>query len=858
VNNIDKAAVLPAGLTSAEAERLLHAFGPNVVPDAGHHGIFSLVLGVLREPMFLLLVVAAGLYLVLGDFVEGAFLSVFAVFDIALVVFQERRTERALEALRDLSAPHAVVIRDGRDQKIPGKDLVPGDLFRLIEGDRVAADALVVACSGLQADESLLTGESVPVRKAASDVRPAASHPGGDDLPLVYSGTLVVSGQGLARVLDTGSNTQIGKIGASLRSIKPDLSPLQKSTARLVKKLGAAGLAASAIIVVLYGVTRGDWMAGALAGISLAMSALPEEFPMVLIVFLAMGALRLSRYRVLTRRPAAIETLGAAAVLCVDKTGTLTCNSMRVAALYAGGQTCDVDGDPAELSEPFHEVLEFGILASKPVTFDPMDVAVKDLGEKALAGTEHLHRAWNVVKEYELKPGFLATSQVWRPDHAVEGVRIVAAKGAPEAVADLCRLTECDKASTAEAIRRMAGRGLRVLAVAKGIAPAGLLPPEQQGFDYSFVGLIGYSDPIRLGVADSVAQCRRAGVAVAMITGDYPATALAIGREAGLDVEAGVLTGAEMAVMTEAALIDRARKVRIFARMMPAQKLDLVRAFKAAGRVVAMTGDGVNDAPALKAADIGIAMGRRGTDVAREAADLVLLDDDFNAIVRAVLEGRRIYANLRRSMRYLLAVHVPIAGLALIPVALGWPVVFFPAHIVFMEMIIDPVSSIGFEAEPADPDAIDRPPRPMDEPLFRGGDFLRALLPGVAVLAAALGLDAALQAAGRSPDAARTAIFAAVVFGNLALLLASRSTQASLARTLGRRNRPFWIITGGTLACLAAVSTFPPAMRLFHFAPAALKDLLAAMGAGLMVLAVTEAAKFVRRRTATPPAQRAA
>ena len=838
------------GLSSAEAARLLAEFGPNALPDENHHSLWHLTLGVLREPMFLLLVLAAGLYLILGDFAEGAFLSGFAFFNIALVVFQERRAERALEALRNLSAPHAIVIRDGRDQKVPGRNLVPGDLFRLVEGDRVPADALVVSCGGLQADESLLTGESVPVRKAAAETRPAVSHPGGDDLPLVYSGTLVVSGQGLARVLDTGAQTQIGRIGASLSAITPDLSPLQRSTGRLVRKLGAAGLAVSLIVVVLYGLTRGDWMEGVLAGISLAMSALPQEFPMVLIVFLSLGALRLSRHRVLTRRPAAIETLGAAGVLCVDKTGTLTQNSMRVAALYAGGQFRDVDGDLERLEEPFHEVVEFGVLASKPVTFDPMDLAVKALGEKALAGTEHLHETWRVAKEYELRPGFLAMTQVWTPE---KGTRVVAAKGAPEAIIDLCHLAEDARAAIAAATQELGKRGFRVLAVARGRALDGPLPREQHDFDFTFAGLIGYSDPLRAGVADSIAQCRRAGIAVAMITGDYPATALAIGRDAGLDVDAGVLTGAEMGSMTEAALIERVRHVRIFARMMPAQKLDLVRAFKGAGQVVAMTGDGVNDAPALKAAHIGIAMGGRGTDVAREAADLVLLDDDFNSIVRAVLEGRRIYANLRSSMRYLLAVHVPIVGLALIPVALGWPLLFFPAHIVFMEMIIDPVSSIVFEAEPADPEAIDRPPRPLDEALFAGRELLRAFLPGIIVLGAALGLAVWLRHLGREPDSLRTVVFVAVVFGNLALLIANRSTLAPLHRILARRNTAFWIITAGTLVGLAAISVFPPAMRLFNFGPVSGGDVALAGAAAALVLAVTEAVKAVRRRGIVPP-----
>ncbi|TAL03507.1 MAG: cation-translocating P-type ATPase [Rhodospirillaceae bacterium] len=848
-------AIQEPGLSSEEAARRLVSYGRNVLPDANRHGIVSLMVGVLREPMFLLLVIAAGLYLVLGDLAEGAFLAAFAVFNIALVAVQERRTEKALEALRELSAPDAIVIRDGVDRKVPSALLVPGDLMRLSEGDRICADALVVACSALHADESLLTGEAVPVRKTAAQTRPTTDQPGGDDLPVVYSGTLAVSGDGIARVFATGTDTQIGRIGASLAAIEPETTPLQRATGRLVRKLGVIGIGLSAAVVVLYGIVRADWFSGGLAGISLAMAVLPEEFPMVLTVFLALGALRLSRHNVLTRRAAAIETFGAAEVLCVDKTGTLTHNAMQVAALYADGRFLDVDVERQNLDEAFHEVVEFGILASKPSAFDPMDRAVNELGRKTLTKTEHLHAKWQVAREYELQPGFLATTQVWTSGDDVDAEatrKTIAAKGAPEVIVDLCHLSAVEASAIASATTQLASRGFRVLGVAKGTAPAGQFPPQQHDFDYTFVGLIGYSDPLRPGVSESIAQCRRAGIAVAMITGDYPATALAIGREAGLDVHAGIITGPEMAAMDEATLTERVRTVRIFARMMPSQKLNLVRAFKRAGQVVAMTGDGVNDAPALRAANIGVAMGRRGTDVAREAADIVLLDDDFSSIVRAVLEGRRIYANLRNAMSYILAVHVPVAGLALIPVALGWPLVFFPAHIVFLEMIIDPVCSIVFEAEPADPTIIDRPPRKFDEPLFDGMGLARPFLQGLLGLGVTLGLAFWLRSSGRDPDSARTIIFSTVVFGNFALLLANRSTEISAFRTLTRRNTSFWVITGAVLIGLAVVTTIHPVMRLFHFGPVGILEMVMASIVGSAVLGFTEGLKYWHCGTTVP------
>jgi P-type Ca2+ transporter type 2C len=840
---MDDLALSVQGLTEPESQARLAAEGPNELARDRERGLVAAIAAVLKEPMLLLLVGAGAVYLLLGDLEEALALlfSVFVV--IAITLVQERKTERAVAALRDLSSPRALVIRDGARRRIAGREVVRGDVLVLAEGDRIPADAALLSAAHLEVDESLLTGEAVPVRKRASSDRHDA-RPGGDDQPYVYAGTLVVRGTGLAEVVATGPRSAMGRIGTSLGELETGTTPLQDEIARIVKIVASAGLLLCAALVVLYGLTRGGWLQGFLAGIALAMAVLPEEFPVVLTIFMALGAWRISRSRVLTRRLPAIEALGAATVLCTDKTGTLTENRMTVARLWAPGALHAVGDGP--LPEALHAVVEFGILASQRDPFDPMEKAFHRLGAAALAGTEHLHATWQLVREYPLSPELLAVSHAWR---SPDGERlVVAAKGAPEAIADVCHLERARAAEVQAEVRRMGADGLRVLAVARAWAPGGALPPGQHDFDFELVGLVGLEDPVRPGVRAAVAECRGAGVRIVMITGDAPDTARAIARQVGLPDEEAVLTGKDLDALADDELRRRVHRTAVFARAVPEQKLRLVQALRAEGEVVAMTGDGVNDAPALKAAHIGIAMGARGTDVAREAAALVLTDDDFGSIVAAVRLGRRIYDNLRRAMAYVLAVHVPAAGLALLPVLLGWPLVLFPVHIVFLELIIDPACSIAFEAEPGEPGLMLRPPRKAGANLFDWRLVTVSLAQGAGLLAATLAsFRLGLDHTG-SEDAGRTLAFTTLIAGNVALILVNRSWRRSVLATLASRNVASWaVVVAATLTLLLAFWV-PFLQTLFRFGPASADDLALAAGAGVLSLAWFEVLKLARTR----------
>jgi len=838
------------GLSEAQAAQRLKEDGYNELPTSRRRSVFAIALEVVREPMFLLLVACGVIYLGMGREHLGDALMllgfVFVVMGITIV--QERRTERALEALRDLSSPRALVIRDGARRRIAGREVVRGDLIILTEGDRVPADARVMHGISLSVDESLLTGESAPVRKAAAggDESPtrqsrfgdgaALGRPGGDDLPFVFSGTLVTQGQGIAEVLATGLGTEIGKIGKALRTLTPQKTRLQRETARLVRNLAVVGLSLCAVVVIIYGLTRGNtwdaWEQGLLAGIAMAMATLPEEFPVVLTIFLALGAWRISQNRVLTRRTAAIETLGAATVLCVDKTGTLTMNAMTISRLYAGGEFFDAQ-DPAAktLPEQFHELLEFGILASKRDPFDPMDKAFKALGERCLVRTEHLHDNWTLVHEYPLSPALLALSHVWKSPDGTDFV--IAAKGAPEAVADLCHFDAARRDELSGRVAVLADQGLRVLGVAKGRFRQAPLPDGQHDFEFSLVGLVGMADPVRPMVPEAIQECYRAGIRVIMITGDYPGTAQKISREIGLRAADRILTGPELDRMSDLGLAERIRQANVFARVVPEQKLRIVRALAANREIVAMTGDGVNDAPALKAAHIGIAMGGRGTDVARESSALVLLDDDFSSIVQAVRLGRRIFDNIKKAIAYIFAIHVPIAGLSFIPVLFSdWPLILMPIHIVFLELIIDPACSVVFEAEEAEADIMRRPPRNPRERLFGFRAIGVSLLQGVSVLAVVLGIFLVSRSYGESQDMARALAFTTLVVANLGLILTNRSWSRTIPSTMKMPNKALWWVLGGAAVFLAAALYVPLLRGLFHFTALNAENLALCLAAG--------------------------
>jgi P-type Ca2+ transporter type 2C len=819
-------------LSEAEAAERLALEGYNELPSSARRSLFSLAFGVVREPMFVLLVACGVVYLVLGDVQEALMLLGFVFFVMGLTLYQERKTEHALDALRDLSSPRALVVRDGDERRIAGREVVRGDLLIVSEGDRVPADALILSCLNLLVDESLLTGESVPVRKSDDPSQAKELRPGGDDLPMIYSGTMVVQGQGIARVIATGISTEIGKIGKVLQSVEPEETLLQKETNRWVYHLALVGLSLCILVIIFYSITRKDWLHGLLAGVTLAMATLPEELPVVLTIFLALGAWRISKKQVLTRRMPAIETLGSSTVLCVDKTGTLTMNCMSVSMLFAGGKILDV-GKVLRNSMPeeFHQLLEFTILASQLDPFDPMEKAIKESGDDYLTETEHLHKDWSLVHEYPLSKELLSLSRVWKASEREE--YIIAAKGAPEAIIDLCHFDDHEIARLSGHISEMADQGLRVLGVARAYFQQPVLPGQQHDFVFEFLGLIGLADPVRPTVSSAIAECYDAGVRVVMITGDYPGTARNIARQIGLKKADVWITGPELDEMTDEELQERINEVNIFARVVPEQKLRLVTALKANGEIVAMTGDGVNDAPALKAANIGIAMGGRGTDVARESASLVLLDDDFSSIVQAIKLGRRIFDNIRKAIAYIFAIHIPIAGISLFPVLFQWPLLLLPAHIAFLQLIIDPACSIVFEAEGEESDVMKRPPRNSKEPLFSRKMLALSLMQGVIVLLVVLGVFWFALSRGDNEQEVRALTFTTLMISNLGLILTNRSWSQTFIATLRFPNKALFPVVAGAIIFLGIVLYVPVLIDLFRFSSLNFFDLLLCFTAGI-------------------------
>jgi Ca2+-transporting ATPase len=818
------------GLTQTEAERIREKSGFNELPSSKPKGIGRIAMEVMKEPMFLLLIACAGLYLVLGKPGEGLVLlpSVFII--ILITFFQYRKTEKALEALKSLSSPRALVLRDGKEIRIPGREVVPGDLLILHEGDRIAADGNILESVNLTVDESILTGESLPVSKPMES----------DPKPTVFSGTLVIQGTGFAEVTATGIETEFGKIGKSLQSIEPDETRLHKELKRLIRNLFIIGGIISVGIVAAYYFTRGNFIQSLLNGLAATMAILPEEFPVVMTVFLAMGAWRLSKNNVLTRKPSAIETLGSATVLCSDKTGTITQNKMEVAAYYNGTDVFYKD----LFSENHPEIVPIATAASRASStdsHDPMEKAIrishKDLDKKE--GEEH-----KLVREYPLSKDLLAMTRVLEEP---EGNDVsISTKGAPEAIFALCKMSPEEAEKHLNAVKELAGKGYRVLGVARGENEDKNLPEMQKDFHFHFLGLIALEDPIRPEVPQAVKECLEAGIKVIVITGDYPATAKNIGMQIGLP-EGDVLTGDDIERLSEEELQKKIRHTHIFARVIPEQKLRIVRALKANNEVVAMTGDGVNDAPALKAADIGVSMGMKGTDVAREASSLVLLDDNFASIVSAIRSGRRIFDNLQKAMAYIFAIHIPIIGLSLLPAFFaGWPLVYLPIHIVFMELIIDPVCSIAFEYQKEEKGIMTRKPRKPGEKFFSGKKIVFSILQGFLLLATVLVVYFISIREGLDETEVRTIAFSTLILGNVFLILTDLSKTRSVFWLFKERNGVAFLVLGVSVMLLALILWIPVLRSAFKFTIPVFLHFLPALIGPILLLLVLEGLKFLK------------
>lgn len=821
------------GLSSEEVSKRLASAGYNELPTSKSKNFLQLVLEVMQEPMFILLIICGGLYLLLGDYTEGFTLLSWIFIIIFITFYQHRKSEKALAALKKLSSPRALVIRDGKELRIAGREVVPDDIIILNEGDRIPADGTVMESTNLTVDESLLTGESVPVHKATDS--------DDNEKSTVFSGTLVVKGRGIMKVSGTGIHTEFGKIGTSLQQIEQTPTNLQKEVKVLVRNLFIAGIILSTVVIVAFYLTRTNFIQSLLNGLATAMAMLPEEFPVVLTVFLAIGSWRLSRHHVLTRKPSAIETLGAATVLCSDKTGTITQNKMDIAALFSGNALYH-KASFSENIQSIQRLLQVANFATPKDTVDPMEKAILECAKQHVPEGNAENET---VKEYPLTGDLLAMSRVIQQ---TDGSHIVCCKGAPEAVLALCKMQDQQDVLMNQ-VQEMAKQGLRVLGVAEARWDKNDLPASQTDFEFEFLGFLGLEDPIRPEVPQAVQDCYNAGIKVMMITGDYPVTAKSIAMQAGMHSDESVLTGEDLRNMSDEELKEKIESVNIFARIVPEQKLQIIKALKANGEVVAMTGDGVNDAPALKAADIGISMGERGTDVARESSSLVLLDDNFSSIVSAIRLGRKIFDNLQKAMTYIIAVHIPIIGLTLLPAFFNTlPVLLMPLHIVFMEMIIDPVCSIAFESEKEEIGVMNRPPRDPNAQSFGWGKILESSLYGFLLLGIVVAIYFISIGEGHTEGEIRAIAFSSLIVGNIFLILTTLSKTRNAITVLLERNMALLIIILTAFALMILLIAVPHLNHIFGFDYPGFSHFGISIIGSLTLLVTLEVLKYFRNK----------
>lgn len=820
------------GLSTEEALKKIQTQGYNELNTSHSKNILQIALEVFKEPMFILLISCGVLYLVLGDNTEGIIMLCWVFVIIFITFYQHQKTEKSLEALKKLSSPRALVIRDGKEIKIAGREVVTDDIVLLNEGDRIPADGVLLESNNLSIDESMLTGESVPVLKTNKTDTSASS--------LVFSGTLIVQGSGIMQVTSTGANTEFGKIGKSLQLIEQDQTKLQKEMKILIRNLFIIGVVLSVVVVIAYYFTRGNFIQAILNGLSATMAILPEEFPVVLTVFLAIGSWRLSQQNVLTRKPSAIETLGSATVLCSDKTGTITQNKMEIVSLFAK-DTLYNKSTFQQNSNSVQDILQIAFFASQKNTIDPMEKAI-GFSYETYVTKDKLPD--DLVKEYPLSKHLFAMTRVLK---STDSNYLVYCKGAPEAILTLCKLSDSEQHKLLAHVQKMAELGQRVLGVAKATWSNSNLPETQLAFDFEFIGFIGFEDPIRPEVPQAIKECYAAGIKVIMITGDYPSTAKSIAQQAGMNVSDLILTGSDLKNMSDAELKEKIESVNIFARIVPEQKLQIIKAFKANGEVVAMTGDGVNDAPALKAADIGIAMGGKGTDVARESASLVLLDDNFSSIVSAIRSGRKIFDNLQKAMAYIIAIHIPIIGLTLLPAFFPeLPILLMPLHIVFMELIIDPVCSIAFESEKEELGIMNRPPRDPNMLFFGMKKILQSASMGLLLLAMVIAVYFVSIQEGHTDGEIRAIAFSSLIIGNIFLIMTTLSKTRNAISVLFEKNIALLIIIIAATGLMLLIITIPYLQTIFSFEAPGFKHFIISIIGASIVLLTLEIIKYMK------------
>lgn len=827
------------GLSSAEVNRLQQQYGKNELVSQKKQGFLKKALVIICEPMFLLLLVAAIIYFFLGEPRDGAIMLVFVIAMISIDVIQEWKTDKTLNALKDLSAPHVTVIRDGEEQITASSELVPGDIMLLCEGVKIPADGVILKCADLCVDESTLTGEAEAVWKTQTDkVLPNEDYWRRD---YCYAGTFVTQGTATVLVEKTGANTEYGKIGTNVVNAPKDSTPLQKQTKGLVKLCSIIAAVLFIMVAAFTFINLADHqfsdrlIESVLSGITLAMAMIPEEFPVILTVFLSMGAWRLAKKKSLVRKLPSVETLGAVSVLCVDKTGTITMNQMTVQ------ETWSLTGDNDKLIETMGLGCEYDV-------YDPMEKAMLSYCADNGICRDDLFSG-ELISEYAFTNELKMMGHIWRKD----GNIIIAAKGSPEKILTICDINSDDREIVQKQIIEMSENGLRVIAIATAsLQDEADVPKKITDCNLSLLGLIGLADPPRDSVKSDIEVCKKAGIRVVMITGDNGVTACSIAKKVGMENCDQVITGDMIDKMSDKQLGETVKSHSVFSRVVPEHKMRIVKAFKQNGEIVAMTGDGVNDAPALKYADIGIAMGKRGSEVSREASDLILMDDNFTTIVETVKDGRRIYDNIRKAVGYVFTIHIPIALASLFAPLMGITpasVLLLPLHVVLLELIIDPTCSIVLERQPAEDDLMQRRPRNPQEKILNSKILIKSIIQGIVMFTASfITYITVLSNNETNAPLARAMGIAVIMLGNLFLVQVNSSNKDFVVKSMFKliKDKVMWAVNVATIVGLAVI-LYSPLNAFLKLAPLSPMQLLIVIGVSAISVFWYEVIKAINR-----------
>lgn len=822
------------GLSDPEVLQAREKYGANELSYKKENTLIENLKRFATEPMVILLLLAAAIYYISGSIGDGIFLSVAVIFQISISLFQYSRSKNALEKLKDLSQPNCKVIRNGEIKAIKSGEIVVGDSLIVEEGTLITADGIIVHSNDFSVNESILTGESLAVSKDKT----TEDH-------FIYSGTTVAGGLAVATVTAVGNATKLGKIGSSLESIREEKTPLEKQIAQFVKKMAITGAVIFVIVWAINYWNSRELLQSLLQSLTLAMSILPEEIPVAFTTFMALGAWRLMQLGIVVKQMKTVETLGSATVICTDKTGTLTENKMSIAKLFllSSNEIFELHTD---MSAEEKEIIRLAMWASEPAPFDPMELALHQAYKDMVTNDERPD--YQLIHEYPLggKPPMMT--------HIFEnraGERIIAAKGAPEALIQVSRLDQLSINQINDAISLLAKDGYRVLGIGVAQFTGAVFPAKQQDFAFQFKGIVAFYDPPKPNIRKVLKDFYDAGIEVKIITGDNAPTTEAIARQVGFKASEKSITGDELMALPEDELKSRVMNTAIFTRMFPEAKLKIINALKANNQIVAMTGDGVNDGPALKAAHIGIAMGKKGTEIAKQAASLILLEDDLSKMVTAIAMGRKIYTNLKKAIQYIISIHIPIILTVFIPLALGWlyPNIFSPVHIIFLEVIMGPTCSIIYENEPSEQNTMQQPPRALTTTFFNWKELSASILQGLFITAGTLLMYQYAVHSGYPEALTRTMVFTVLITANIFLTLINRSFYYSIFTTLKYKNKLVTWIIGITVLLVALILYIPPVTHFFGFEQLNVAQLTIAVGTGFISVIWFEGYKWLRRRS---------